>query len=127
MYLVKPNQLADVWPQVQTWIERAIEHSQGDENSLDVLIALAREQYCMFHEPDKFAMVVQIQNLPRHKVCFVAYVGGSDLRLIKESIQKILLPWAKKLGCYACRCCGRSGWRRLMNMHDMGAALQLNL
>ena len=127
MYLVKPNQLADVWPLVHAWIERAMDCSTGDENSLDVLIAIAREQYFLFHEPDKFAAVAQIQNHPRHKICFVAYVGGTDLRLIKESFHNVLFPWAKKLGCYAVRCCGRSGWRRVMDMYDVGTALQLNL
>lgn len=127
MKLVQPHELADAWPQVEWWIKRAISYGQGDENALDVLIKLARGHYFLWHEPGRFACVVEVQHHPRQRVCAVIYLGGSDLGRIKSAIHGQLFPWAKACGCLKVRCCGRRGWHRLFAMKHIGTSLQLEL
>ena len=126
MILVQPDQLANVWPQVHGWIESAIEYAQGDENALDVLIAIARGQYLLFHEPGKFALVGQVQSFPRQKVGVVLYCGGGDLLAIKEAFEQ-MKPWCKGNGISAIRVWGRKGWERALGLARKGVILQMSV
>jgi hypothetical protein len=124
--LVQSDQLANVWPQVSGWIESAIEYAQGDENALDVLIALARGQYLLFHEPGKFALVGQIQHFPRQKVGTVLYCGGGDLVAIRAAFEE-MKPWCKTNGISAIRVWGRQGWERVLGLARKGSILQMSV
>lgn len=126
MILVQPQDLANVWPKVVGWIESAIEHGQGDENALDVLIAIARGQYLLFHEPGKFALVGQIQTFPRQKIAMVLYCGGGDLLAIKKSFDD-MQPWCKSNGIAAIRVWGRQGWERVLDLTRKGMILQMEI
>lgn len=126
MVIVQPNELANVWPQVIGWIESAIKYAQGDENALDVLIALARGQYILFHEPGKFALVGQVQTYPRQKIGTVLYCGGDDLVAIREGFKQAI-PWCKANGITGMRVWGREGWERLFDMTRIGVILQVEI
>ena len=124
MHLVPQNQLANVWPQVAPWIAEAINRREGwgDENLLDVLIALARNTYGLWHEPGEFAAVVQLTQMPRQSVATIVYAGGkidSLPRLWQESTR-----WARQNGIDVIRLFGRAGWERLLNLERVGVILQ---
>lgn len=78
MTIVPLNKLADVWPHVEGWLQRAVEQNLGDENLLDVLIALAQNRYSLWYEPDRCALVTQIQEYPRQKVIMLLYAGAPE-------------------------------------------------
>lgn len=78
MTLVPLNKLADVWPKVEGWLQRAVEQNLGDENLLDVLIALAQNRYSLWYEPARCALVTQIQEYPRQKVITLLYAGAPE-------------------------------------------------
>lgn len=126
MILVQPDQVANVWPQVHDWIESAIRCGQGDENALDVLIAIARGQYLLFHEPGKFALVGQVQTFPRQKVGMVLYCGGGDLLAIGDAFEQ-MKPWCKANGISVIRVWGRQGWERALGLERMGSILQVSV
>lgn len=78
MNIVPLNKLADVWPHVESWLQRAVEQNLGDENLLDVLIALAQNRYSLWYEPQRCALVTQIQEYPRQKVIVLLYAGAPE-------------------------------------------------
>jgi hypothetical protein len=121
--LVQPEQLSNVWPKVHAWIQSALEYGQGDENATDVLISIAVGRYLLFHEPDKFAIVAQVQSFPRQKVITVLYLGGGDMDAIKQGIEEAK-PWCKAQGITAFRVWGRKGWKRVLEMTEKGYILQ---
>ena len=126
MILVPLDQLSTVWPQVEGWIASAIDYGQGDENALDVLIALAQGRYLLFHEPKKFALVGQIQTYPRQKIGVVLYAGGGDLEAIRKGLEE-MKPWCKAQGIAALRVWGRRGWEKALSMTRKGYILQVDL
>lgn len=78
MNIVALNKLADVWPHVEGWLQRAVDQNLGDENLLDVLIALAQNRYSLWYEPNRCALVTQIQEYPRQKVIVLLYAGAPE-------------------------------------------------
>jgi hypothetical protein len=126
MMLVQPQDLANVWPKVSGWIESALEYGTGDENALDFLIGIARGHYLLFHEPEKFALIAQIQPYPRQKVITVVCAGGGDLEAIRKGFAESR-EWCKAQGITVLRVWGREGWQRALNMTRKGSILQLEL
>lgn len=124
--IVPPNKLADVWPEVAPWIEDAIAFNGGDENLLDVLIALARGQYTLWHQPGRFVGVIQIVQFPRQTVATVIYCGGVDLKGIALAFE-YGKRWARENGIAVIRTYGRPGWEKLLGLKRRGVALEIAL
>jgi hypothetical protein len=123
MVVVQPHELRAVWPQVEHWITAAVERGQGDENELDVLIALARGVYLLFHEPDQFAAIVAIQQFPAQKVGTIVYFGGRGIEAIKAGFEAGK-AWGRANGIDVVRTYGRPGWERFVNLKKVGVILQ---
>lgn len=126
MILVAPQDLANVWPKVEGWIAAAVKENQGDENLLDVLIAIARGQYHLWYEEGKFAGVVSIVQYPRQKVATVVYCGGSGMDDIQRGFEEGKL-WARANGIHVVRTWGREGWKRALGLKSVGVILQERL
>jgi hypothetical protein len=123
---VRPEDLSDVWRQVEPWIAQSVAVNQGDENLTDVLIALARAQYALWHEPNYFAAVSRIERWPRQTVGTIVYLGGKDLSVIELAFEEAKM-FAKKNGIDVIRVFGRPGWERLLGMKRRGVILQLEV
>ena len=124
MIVVEPQALADVWEEVSPWLDAAVKENQGDESLLDVLIALARNMYMLWHEPGQFAAVVNIVRFPRQTVATIVYCGGPGAldALIKawEEGKK----WGQKNGVHVIRTFGRPGWEKVVGLKKVGVILQ---
>jgi hypothetical protein len=122
--LVTPDRLADTWPAVAPWIAEAINRREGggDENLIDVLLAIARGHYALWWEPGKFAAVAQIVNHPRQRVATILYCGGELESLLQmyESARR----WCRQNGIDVIRIWGRAGWERALGMKRIGVILQ---
>lgn len=123
MILVQPQDLANVWPKCEGWISEAVKVNQGDENLLDVLIALARGHYLLWFEPNRFAAVVQVISHPRQKVATVLYLGGSGLEQMPQLFEEGKL-WCRANGISVIRTFGREGWQRAIGLKRVGVILQ---
>jgi hypothetical protein len=125
MMLVPHYELGVVWPQVVGWLESAIKINQGDENLLDVGMAINEGRYELWWEKDKFAAVVQINDFPRQRVATLIYAGGA-LNAFRE-----LYPEAKRIakerGINVIRVWGRQGWERVLGLKRVGVILQESL
>jgi hypothetical protein len=113
MTIVPINKLADVWPHVESWLARAVEQNLGDENLLDVFIAIAQNRFSLWYEPDRCALVTQIQEYPRQKVMALLYVGAPEgsgavtlLKLLLEQERAAL----KAVGITQLRAYGLRDW-----------------
>lgn len=117
--LVPKEAIAYVWPEVSLWVASAMEYSGGDENLLDVLCALARGEYLLWHEPGRWAVVCQVQHCRRMTVWAVHYVGGErgSLREIAAFGDGLGAQWAKSQNCSRLRVAGRPSWGRVMRMN----------
>lgn len=124
MIQVKPEDLSDVWAEVAPWIAQAVEVNQGDENLTDVLIALARGQYALWHEPKTFAAVSRIERWPRQTVGTIVYLGGKDLPAIERAFEEAKM-FAKANKIDVIRVFGRPGWERLLGLERKGVILQV--
>lgn len=122
MRKVPSYQIQHIWPQVYRWIEKAVEHGQGDEDALDIALALHNGVYELWHEPNKFAAVVQIVKHPKQTVATILYCGGElDSLLTMYAEAK---HYAKANHINAIRVWGRQGWERVLGMKRIGVILQ---
>lgn len=119
MILVALDRLADTWLCVEKWLQAAVDQNLGDENLLDVLIALAQGRYQLWYEPDRFALVTQIQQYPRQKIIALLYAGaptGSGaverFKLLWESEREKL----KELGITKIRMYGLRDWGKVLGV-----------
>jgi hypothetical protein len=122
-YLVQPEQLGAVWGECAPWIQAAIERNQGDENLTDVLIAIARGIYLLWHSPGLYATVAQIQKFPRQTVGLILYCGGRDLEDMKGAFEDAK-GWCRQNGVDVIRTWGRMGWAKVLDMTPVGVILQ---
>ena len=123
MKVVEAHELRAVWPQVEAWIGAAVALNPGDETTLDVLIALARGVYVLFHETGKFAAVVSITQFPAQRVATIVYFGGSGIDEIKRGFEWGK-TWGRANGIDVVRTFGRPGWERVMGLKRVGVILQ---
>ncbi len=122
MKQVPPERLSAVWPRVEKWISDAVVLNQGDENLLDVLIAVARGQYMLF-EAETFAVVAQIQHYPQQTIGMILYCGGSDLDAIRGAFEHGK-QWCAANGISVIRTFGRPGWAKALGLEHVGSILQ---
>lgn len=122
MKAISPEELSKAWPRVEAWIAQAVELNQGDENLLDVLIALARGHYTLW-VADSFAGVTQTIRYPQQSVMTILYLGGSDLQAIEKAYQ-FAKQHCQTVGIDVLRVWGRPGWERLLGMKRIAVVLQ---
>ena len=117
--------LADEWPKVQQWIERAIEEGQGDEGVLDVFIGIARGAYSLW-VGKSFAVVAQVVRHPRQTVATILYCGGTDLTAISDAFD-FAKDYARANAIDVLRVWGRPGWAKVLGLKAVGSILQLEV
>lgn len=123
MNVIQPHELRHVWPRVVDWINEAVKQNQGDEELLDVLIALARGQYLLFHEPGAYAAIVSIAQYPAQKVGTIVYLGGKGIEDLRRGFEDGK-TWGRANGVNVVRTYGRPGWAKLMGLKQVGVILQ---
>jgi hypothetical protein len=122
--IIQPSELEAVWPRVFPWIDSAIKYGQGDEDAVDVGVAIYNGRYDLWlHE--KFAAVVQVVKHPKQTVATVLYCGGE-----LEALQWMYVEaknYARENGINVIRVWGREGWKKALGMRQVGVILQENV
>lgn len=119
MNMVPLEKLADTWPLVEGWLQAAIQQNLGDENLLDVLIAIAQGRYTLWYEPDRFAIVTQIQQYPRQKIIALLYAGAPQG---SGAIERFKLLWEQErdqlrtIGITKIRIYGLRDWGKVLDV-----------
>src|SRR6185437_9587846 len=94
----------------------------GDENGLDIFIALARGLYVLW-VGDDVAAVTQLTRYPRRSVLTVLYAGGVSLNAVHRAYE-FARHWCRANGIDALRVWGRPGWQKALGMRRIGVILQ---
>ncbi|HWG75357.1 MAG TPA: hypothetical protein VN660_01015 [Steroidobacteraceae bacterium] len=122
MRQVPIEELASTWPRVSAWIESALPYGLGDENVLDIFIALARGAYTLWVNDD-LAAVTQLVRRPRQSVLTVLYVGGNSLEACRGAFA-FARSECRALGIDVLRVWGRQGWEHVLGLKRIGVILQ---
>lgn len=112
---VNPNYVCQLWPQVSSMLEKALEYAGGEYTieQLKGMLAMGDKTLLVAEEGEiiKGAAVVSLIRYPNEFVCFIMAVGG---RLISSpDIFDQLSEWAKGQGCTLIRGAARESVERL--------------
>lgn len=113
------------WKRCSPWLEAALEHGFGTHTIDDVWNAVQGGTMQFWPGKDA-AIVTEVTNYPRRKICTVFMAGGSLNELL--IMQNSIAVWAKFHGCDLLQCCGRKGWDRVFKdarFHSVMVAKEL--
>lgn len=106
-----------IWPKVEGFIAKALDHGFGDETIDDIRAGLERRDMQLWAWIDgaeiTAALVTAIITTPRHRIARVPYIGGDHFMRHAASCADVLARWARERGCDQMEGGGRRGWRRL--------------
>ena len=124
-YLIKPDDVQDLWPEVRQLIEKALVHSEGAMTSTDTLKSILNEEYQLWVGFDRddvaSAAVSEIIPYPRHRILRVhtwATVTGHDFDIWYPQIIISLEKFAKLTECVALEAWCRKGLARKLDWEN---------
>lgn len=99
------------WLRCKPWIEAALAYSHGTHTIEDVEAAIASGEATFWPAPNA-AMVTEILELPRARVCHFWLCGGDleELQLMRAYIEGVAISQ----GCTKSSTAGRPGWKRVL-------------
>lgn len=121
MRIVSADELEAVWPRVLPWIDAAVKHGQGDEDAVDIGVAIYHGRYDLWLH-DKFAAVVQVVRYQKQTVLTILYIGGEMKSILP--LFEFAKAWCKENGVHVLRTYGRPGWERVTELKRVGVILQ---
>ena len=110
----------DFWDQVIPFVDKALEHGHGEFEAEDIheaLLSKDMQLWVIYEEPENnivLAVVTQIINYPKIKVCRIVTLGGES-HLLWEKKLFILEEWARENGCVRMEAYCRDGLQRKLN------------
>ena len=93
----------------RSWIEDALEYSNGTHNFDDVVLGIAESKMQLWAAP-KGCIVTEIVVYPQKKVLNL-FLAGGDLDQILD-MDNDVKRWAEHHGCTAATMMGRMGWKK---------------
>lgn len=105
------------WPQVEGFLQKAVDQSPGDRSVLDykkeIEDAKAQLWVWIVDGNIRAACVTRIVEYPNRKVCAMPLIGGDSMKdwLL---VEPQLIEWAKEQGCSQLEGYCRDGWLRVL-------------
>ena len=101
--------LFDELARCRTWIEAALEYSQGTHKFVDIAAGVLSNRYQLW-AGEKSAVVTEIIVYPRLKDLHYFLAGGDldELKRMRPHIEE----WGSKQGCTRVTLAGRPGWAK---------------
>lgn len=113
---VKSEDLADVWISASPMLQKALNKSDGCFDIEDIRKGIEGKDFQLWVWVDvtiKAALVTEIRQFPRKKVCIMFLCGGEDLSEWRDD--KTVDVWAKAMGCEDMQIHGRKSWLKVLN------------
>ena len=115
---IRAEDLSGVWNDIIPYIQRALEHGQG-EFSLDAILdgILTREmQLWVGHEDEKivYVGVTQLEKFSEKLICVIVLLSGDRVMEWLDNTNE-LESWAMTQGADELRVMGRPGWKRVLD------------
>lgn len=124
---VAPHHVAGIWPVVEKYVADSLEFAQGvflPEDIRRFCIEGKMQMWIATRGDDVLAAVItEITDYPRMRVCAVPFIGGRDLRSWFRKMLFTVEAWSKEMGCVAMQGGARRGWGKLANMDEVGVVL----
>jgi Zn-finger nucleic acid-binding protein len=98
------------WERCGAWIQAALDHG-GNCFTLDDVLETIQKGQAQFWPGKKCALVTEIKQYPRKRLCNVWLAGGDLDELIEMSVH--VKAFAKNSGCDAIALQGRPGWQKI--------------
>lgn len=100
-FLVKPDQIEDVWGDIVEGVKRAIDVSHGESSIDDIKKFLVDGEMMLLlmrQNTGAFGVIWSLQTFPQYKVGRIFLAFGKDLWQMKDAIEAAA-QWGKRLGC----------------------------
>lgn len=124
---VAPQHVAALWPAVEKYVTDSLEFAQGvflPEDIRKFCIETKMQMWIATRDDDVLAAVItEITDYPRMRVCAVPFIGGRDLRAWFRKMLHTVEAWSKEMGCTAMQGGARRGWGKLAGMDEVGVVL----
>jgi hypothetical protein len=124
---VSPQHVAKVWPLVDKYVEDSLKFAQGCFLPVDIrdFCTQGKMQLWIATRGDSVlaAVVSEITDYPRKRICAVPFIGGKDLRSWFRKMLITIETWSKEMGCVGMQGGARRGWGKLANMDEVGVVL----
>lgn len=124
---VSPQHVAAIWPAVAKYVADSLEFAQGVFEPTDIrdfCIKGDMQLWIATRNDDVLAAVItEITDYPRMRVCAVPFIGGRDMRAWFRKMLHTVETWSKEMGCTAMQGGARRGWGKLANMDEIGVIL----
>ena len=98
-----------------------MEYGQGDEDALDIAVAIYNGRYDLWLG-DNFCAVTQVIQHAKQKVLTILYIGGELGSIL--AVFDWAKQWCKDNKVDVLRTYGRQGWERVTGMKRVGVILQ---
>lgn len=124
---VAQQHVARLWPLVAKYVEDSLEFAQGVFLVDDIRTGCMQGKFQLWiatRDDDVLAAVItEITDYPRMRVCAVPFIGGRDMRAWFRKMLYAVETWSKEMGCVAMQGGARRGWGKLANMDEIGVIL----
>ncbi len=124
---VAPQHVAKVWPLVDKYVEDSLAFAQGCFLSIDIrdFCTSGKMQLWIATRGDSVlaAVVSEVTDYPRKRICAVPFIGGKDLRAWFRKMLMTIEAWSKEMGCVGMQGGARRGWGKLAKMDEVGVVL----
>jgi hypothetical protein len=116
---IPPSEIPNVWTGVQSWLEAAIWHGNGELLTEDLYVCClqSRMQLWISVNADYVphgALVTEVITYPRKRVVRIVALGGKSFKEWLPALEKTGDEWARKVGATAIEAMGRKGWLRFL-------------
>jgi len=115
--LVSIEDIPYIWDQIESHLERAVPHSEGELEPDDFMSALAdgEMQLWVALQEDIIvaSMITQIASYPRKRVLKIITIAGEDMHKWIDNLYMVE-DWALEHGCTSLECWGRKGWLKVL-------------
>lgn len=125
VYLVAPEHIAGLWPQVAPFIKGAMARAEVQLwDEWDIKKALLTGQWFLWIAIDDglvphAAIVTRIADYPRGRLYEVPYIGGRRMKDWLAPVKDAIEGHARQLGAMAMIGFGRAGWCRVAGYREL--------
>jgi len=114
--MVPYEQVKDVWPQVEKYMEGAAEYTHGRYDVDDILDSILQYEHVLWvafdEERIKGVVVTNFAHYPKKKFVVVPFLGGVDFDEWKLPMLRLLQHWAFDNQCDGIEATARFGWAK---------------
>lgn len=127
---VHPSKLDVVWPTVEPWLRRAMEHGPGLYEPEDVLEGCRKTEFLLWvaieNERVIGMTVTSLDKYPRRTVANIRWGGGEthEGRKWLHAMVRTLKAWGKHFGADLLGGSGRRGWLRGFGFREAGCLFE---